>query len=137
MPPICRRGHKVTETDTGLMQVRQNGGTPKQVHRRHIIPMVPTLALSKSGNRSKFTTSSQPVYKLPYFHAHHTISIYFRQQASAFEDKVFSKRRLTDEDSARPVRREADTPRCHRMVSSCTFVPSIFLSGTVTFLLQL
>ncbi|GAA6478855.1 hypothetical protein K250101E9_16180 [Enterocloster aldenensis] len=53
VPPICRRGHKVTETDTGLMQVRQNGGAPKQVHRRHIIPMVPTLALSKSGNGSR------------------------------------------------------------------------------------
>ena len=27
---------------------------------------IPTLALSKSGSRSKVTPSSQPVYKLPF-----------------------------------------------------------------------
>jgi len=44
---------------------------PKLRYSRLFHSGIPTLALSKSGSRSKVTPSSQPVYELPLFNFEH------------------------------------------------------------------
>jgi hypothetical protein len=59
---------------TALIQELQKETLPGN-GRAKIQYYFPTLALSKSGSRSKFAISSQPVYKLPVVYMNHLTAL--------------------------------------------------------------